>query len=157
PDNINTCGSDKTTFFYALLPFIEQDNLHNDISGYKYMIMGNSKDDPNQMVGSHPVKTYVAPNDPSPYKSINWQWPYTSNDQVFQQPLTSYAVNARVFGQATPGGGFSLWNIEWDNAGGGMRTMTGISDGTSNTLAVIEKPMVTGSSVIGVKNWALYG
>jgi prepilin-type N-terminal cleavage/methylation domain-containing protein len=157
PNNAGTAGSDKTTFFYALLPFIEQQNLHDDITGYRYMIMANSKDDPNQMVGSHPVKTYVAPNDPSPYKSINWQWPYTSNDQVFQQTLTSYAVNARVFGQATPAGNFSQWAIEWNNAGGGMKTMSGIPDGTSNTIAVVEKSMVTGSSVLGVKDWGTYG
>ena len=83
PNNINTCGSDKVTFFYALLPFIEQQNLHDDIAGYPYMIMGNSKENPALMVGSHVVKTYQAPNDPSPYKSINWQWPYTSGDAVF--------------------------------------------------------------------------
>src|SRR5580692_8466420 len=34
PDNFATAGSDKTTFFYALLPFIEQQNLHDDIQGY---------------------------------------------------------------------------------------------------------------------------
>jgi prepilin-type N-terminal cleavage/methylation domain-containing protein len=157
PNNINTCGSDKTTFFYALLPFIEQQILHDDIVGYPYMIMAISKDDPNQMVGSHTVKTYIAPNDPSPYKSINWAWPYTSGDKYFQQTLISYAPNARVFGQPTSSGGFSYWNIEWDNAGGGMRTVGGITDGTSNTLAVVEKQMVTGSHVISVKDWSVSG
>ena len=156
PDNIATAGSDKTTFFYALLPFIEQQVLHDDIAGYPYMIMGNCKDDPTKMVGSHVVKTYQAPNDPSPYKSINWQWPYTSGDAVFQQTLISYAVNARVFGQAAPAG-FSFWNIEWDNAGGGMTRITSISDGTSNTLAVVEKQMVTGTNTISVKNWSASG
>jgi prepilin-type N-terminal cleavage/methylation domain-containing protein len=153
PNNINTCGSDKVTFFYALLPFMEQQNLHDDIAGYPYLIMANSKDDPTMMVGSHFVKSYVAPNDSSPYKSINWSWPYTSNDAVFQQTLISYAVNARVFGTPTSNGGFSVWNVEWDNAGGGQRTMTGITDGTSNTLAVVEKPMVTGIGVLSVHNW----
>src|SRR5262245_43970781 len=47
PDNIATSGSDKVTFFYALLPFIEQQTLHDDIVGYPYMIMANCKDDPN--------------------------------------------------------------------------------------------------------------
>jgi prepilin-type N-terminal cleavage/methylation domain-containing protein len=154
PDNINTCGSDKTTFFYALLPYIEQQNLHDDIAGYPYLIMGNCKDNPNLMVGSHFVKIYQAPNDPSPYRSINWSWPYTSGDQVFQQTLTSYAPNARVFGQPTPGGGFSFWNIEWDNAGGGMTRIAKITDGLSNTLAVVEKQMVTGPNVISVHNWS---
>jgi prepilin-type N-terminal cleavage/methylation domain-containing protein len=156
PDNIGTSGSDKVTFFYALLPFIEQQNLHDDISGYQYMIMANCKDDRTMMVGSHPVKTYRAPNDPSPYQSINWQWPYTSNDAVFQQTLVSYAPNAQVFGQVAPAG-FSFWNIEWDNAGGGMTTITSISDGTSNTLAVVEKQMVTGTNVISCKDWGCSG
>src|SRR5215207_4120216 len=34
PYNSSTAGSDKTSFFYCLLPFVEQDNLHRDISGY---------------------------------------------------------------------------------------------------------------------------
>jgi prepilin-type N-terminal cleavage/methylation domain-containing protein len=157
PDSINTCGSDKTTFFYALLPYIEQQTLHDDIAGYPYMIMANCKDNPNQMVGSHFVKTYQAPNDRSPYKVIDWSWPYTSGDRVFQQTLTSYAPNARVFGQATPTGAFSYWNIEWDNAGGGMTTIATITDGLSNTLAVVEKQMVTGPNIITVHDWSISG
>jgi prepilin-type N-terminal cleavage/methylation domain-containing protein len=156
PNSASTAGSDKTTFFYALLPFIEQQTLHDDIAGYRYMIMGNSKDNPAMMVGSHSVKTYIAPNDPSPYRQINWQWPYTSGDAVFQQTLISYAVNARVFGQPTPNGEFSVWAVEWNNAGGGMTRMTDITDGTSNTLAVVEKPMVTGIGVLGVKDWSTH-
>lgn len=157
PDNVNTCGSDKTTLFYALLPFIEQGPLHDDISGYQYMIMANCKDNANMMVGSHQVKVYVAPNDPSPYNEINWAWPYTSNDQNFKQTLTSYAPNARVFGQILPGGTFSFWDIEWSNGGGGMRGVSGITDGTSNTLAVVEKSMVTGTNTISVKDWGTSG
>jgi hypothetical protein len=157
PDNPNTAGSDKTTFFYCLLPYLEQGGLHDDIAGYKWYLMGNCKDDPNQMVGSHPLKVLQAPNDPSPYRQINWQWPYTSNEQIFQQTLTSYVPNAQVFGQPIPDGSFSIWAVEWNNGGGGMMTMTGIIDGTSNTIAVVEKPMVTGSAVIGVKDWGIYG
>jgi prepilin-type N-terminal cleavage/methylation domain-containing protein len=155
PNNINTSGSDKCTFFYALLPFIEQDNLHDDISGYPYMIMAQCKDDPTQMVGSHTVKTYVAPNDTSMYRSINWQWPYTANEAVFQQTLTSYQANARVFGARAPNG-FSVWNVEWDNAGAGMTTMADISDGTSNTLAVIENLAFRGIGTLSAKDWTTY-
>jgi prepilin-type N-terminal cleavage/methylation domain-containing protein len=157
PNNANTAGSDKTTFFYALLPYIEQQTLHDDIAGYQYMIMGNSKENAALMVGSHVVKTYQAPNDPSPYKSINWQWPYTSGDAVFQQTLISYAANARVFGQPTPvSGSFSVWSVEWNNAGGGTMKIPGITDGTSNTLAVVEKPMVTGVGTLSVKDWGTH-
>jgi prepilin-type N-terminal cleavage/methylation domain-containing protein len=157
PNSAATAGSDKTTFFYCLLPFLEQRALHDDIAGYKYMIMGNCIDNPNMMVGSHPVKVLQAPNDASPYQQINWQWPYTSNDAIFQQTLTSYAPNAQVFGQPTPSGSFSVWDVSWSNSGGGMMTMLGITDGTSNTIAVCEKPMVTGSMTIGCKDWGTYG
>jgi prepilin-type N-terminal cleavage/methylation domain-containing protein len=101
PDNFSTAGSDKTTFFYCLLPYLEQDNLHNDIAGYQWYLHAVRKDDPNQMVGSATLKVLQAPNDPSPYKQINWSWPYTGRqnpEQVFVQTLTSYQPNARVFG-----------------------------------------------------------
>jgi prepilin-type N-terminal cleavage/methylation domain-containing protein len=156
PHNPATAGSDKVTFFFALLPFIEQDNLHNDISGSDpNFLQAVCKSDPTMMVGSHAVKTLQAPNDPSPYKSINWQWPYTPSfpgEVVYQQTLTSYAPNAQVFGQPTPSG-FSVWNVEWDNGGGGVTRITTVSDGTSNTLAVVEKQMVSGATVISCKDW----
>jgi prepilin-type N-terminal cleavage/methylation domain-containing protein len=160
PNSASTAGSDKATFFYCLLPYLEQQNLHDDIAGYPYMIMGNSKEDRTLMVGSHPVSVLQAPNDSSPYQQINWQWPYTTvngKEVPFVQTLTSYVPNARVFGQPIPSGTLSIWDLEWNNGGGGMMRMSGITDGTSNTLAVVEKPMVTGSSTIGVRDWGVYG
>jgi len=158
PDNASTAGSDKTTFFYALLPFLEQDNLHNSIAGYQWFLLGQRKDDTTKMVGSTPLKVLQAPNNAAPYKQVSWAWPYTNPaDLVVQQTLTSYAPNARVFGQFTPAGNMSVWDVSWANAGGGMRTMSGISDGTSNTLAVVEKQMVTGDAVLSFKDWGTQG
>jgi prepilin-type N-terminal cleavage/methylation domain-containing protein len=156
PDNQSTAGSDKTTFFYALLPFIEQGALHDSISGYPYFICGVRKDDPNKLVGSTCPKTYIAPADSSPQQFINWDWPYTNNNQVFQMTLISYAANVRVFGTRAPAG-WSPWNVAWENAGGGTMRMTGIADGTSNTLAVVEKSMVTGVGPFSYHNWSLNG
>jgi prepilin-type N-terminal cleavage/methylation domain-containing protein len=161
PDNFNTAGSDKVTFFYALLPFIEQAQLHDDIQGYQYYIHGNCKDDATLMVGSRCPKTYIAPNDDSPYDSIDWSWPYTTNPAgiPFKQTLISYAVNARVFGQPAPtsDGGWSVWEVAWNNAGGGMTKVGSISDGLSNTLAVVEKPKVTGLGTLVYHNWGTSG
>ena len=156
PNNPNTAGSDKATFFYCLLPFLEQQTLHDDIAGYKYMIMGNCIDNPSMMVGSHTVKTLIAPNDFSQFQTADWSWPYTSGGAVFQQTLTSYAPNARVFGQQTPtsDGGWSVWDVEWNNGGAGMTRVTSITDGTSNTLAVVEKQMNTSPSKVAVHNWS---
>jgi prepilin-type N-terminal cleavage/methylation domain-containing protein/prepilin-type processing-associated H-X9-DG protein len=157
PDNQNTAGSDKTTFFYCILPFIELGSLHDAIDGYKYYLHATMKGDASKMIGSNPVKVYMAPNDPATYTQIDWQWPYTGNEQIYKQTLTSYAVNVRTFGHATPNGNWSIWNVAWDNAGGGRQTLPGISDGTSNTMAVIEKGMVNGDAVLSYKDWSLNG
>jgi prepilin-type N-terminal cleavage/methylation domain-containing protein len=158
PDNQATSGSDKTTFFYALLPYLEQSALHDSIAGYPYLLLGQRKDDSKKMVGSTAVKVLQAPNDPSSYQQVNWQWPYTNPAElVVQQTLTSYVPNARVFGQFTPGGTMSVWDVSWSNAGGGQMKMTGIKDGTSNTLAVVEKQMVTGNAVLSFKDWSTIG
>jgi prepilin-type N-terminal cleavage/methylation domain-containing protein len=158
PNSSSTAGSDRTTFFYALLPFLEQEPLHNSISGYQFNMLGQRKDDPTKMVGSAAIPVLQAPNDNAPYDHVNWQWPYTSPpDLVVPQTLISYAPNARVFGRPTPGGTMSVWDVAWSNAGGGQMRVTGITDGTTNTLAVIEKQMVTGPVVLSFKDWATAG
>jgi hypothetical protein len=153
-------GNIKTTFFYALLPFIEQDNIDKNRKGYgsdtQLMLMGQMANDPTKLPGSTPQKVYQAPGDPSPAKEINWQWPYTASETIFKQSLASYVPNARVFGKNIFNQN-SPWNLVWDNQGSGVTKATTIPDGLSNTLAVVEKTMVTGDAVIGYKDWSVYG
>ncbi|AWM41329.1 putative major pilin subunit [Gemmata obscuriglobus] len=155
PDSASTAGSDKTTFFYALLPYIEQAALHSSINGYQWFLMGTRKDDASKLVGSSTPKTYIAPADVSAYQYVNWAWPYTGNGTTYQMGLVSYAPNVRAFGQATGNGGFSVWDVAWNNAGGGARRVGGITDGTSNTIAVVEKQMVSGNTQMSYKDWAV--
>ena len=156
PFNAATAGSDKTTFFWCLLPFIEQQNLHRDINGN--FIMGQRLSDPSQIPGGTVPKTYIAPYDPSPYKEVNWSWPYTGGGAVYRMGLISYAANVRALG--TPGGatdGWSSWRVAWHNIGGGQKTMTSITDGLSNTMLLAEKQMVTGEGQMFYKDWSVHG
>jgi prepilin-type N-terminal cleavage/methylation domain-containing protein len=149
-------GGERTTFYYALLPFLEQQTLRNAVSGQYFTVNAPRNDDKTKMIGSAVLAVLQAPNDLSPYKTAGWQWPY-SNEVVFQLTFTSYVPNARVFGTRTPGGTMSVWDVVWSNAGGGMMRATDIKDGTSNTLAVVEKQMVTGNGVLSFKDWGTIG
>jgi len=62
-----------------------------------------------------------------------------------------------VFGQFPQNGNSSVWDVAWHNAGGGQQTLPGIADGSSNTMAVIEKAMVNGDAVLSYKDWSLNG
>jgi prepilin-type N-terminal cleavage/methylation domain-containing protein len=160
PHQLSTSGSDKTTFFYCLLPFLEQQNLHDMIAGYRWNILGQRLDNSSWMVGSTALKILQAPNDSPSYKQTTWAWPFTNPaDLPVPQTFTSYAPNARVFGQYSANAGYpwDVWSVSWNNAGAGTQTMGGISDGTSNTLAVVEKQMVTGDATLTFQNWSTQG
>jgi len=158
PLNFDTRGGDKTTFFYCLLPFIEQDVIDKGKNSWtQFYIMGTMRQDPNMMPGSYHIKIYQAPHDASTYKDISWSWPYTGagSSQIFKQSLTSYVPNARVFGTPRPNGAMSIWDVTWSNAGGGVARVGNFTDGTTNTVVVIEKPMVTGDATVLYRDWAI--
>jgi len=153
PYNASTAGSDKTSFFYALLPYVEQENLHRDISGYQFYLMAQRRSDPNKMVGSDTPKTYISPLDSSPYKYVNWSWPYTGGGAVYKMGLVSYAPNVRVFGLPTRTAGWQSWTVMWWHAGAGTASPATVTDGLSNTVFVVEKNMVTGDRQMFYKDW----
>jgi prepilin-type N-terminal cleavage/methylation domain-containing protein len=158
PDSQATAGSDKTTFFYCLLPYLEEANLHRSVSGYQFYIMANRADDRRKMVGTDVPKVYRAPADQGPYKEIDWSWPYTTHPDgiPFKHGLISYAANVRAFGRGDTRERFTSWRIAWRNIGNGSR-IAQITDGASNTLAVIEKPMVTGDATVVYRDWSIIG
>jgi prepilin-type N-terminal cleavage/methylation domain-containing protein len=101
---------------YFLLPFMEQTNLYNKTSSYSRNML------------PVPVKTYIAPGDPSmPSNYLTWQ----------NRPASSYASNGFVFGDE--GGGARLGYAVPNGNGGYARLLGTIPDGTSNTIAYGER------------------
>ena len=140
----------KITFFYCLLPYIEQGNRVTNAASNNSGIsvfQGNT----NELISTQPIKTYTSPTDDSPADQIQASWGWFQGGNTFQTSLSSYVPNARVFGKMKG----SQWNYAWDGYGGGAQKMTGISDGTSNTLFVIEKNRITGPTTVTWLNYSL--
>jgi prepilin-type N-terminal cleavage/methylation domain-containing protein len=157
-DGPAAAGGERTTFYYALLPFLEQQPLRNSVQGLYFTLLHQRKDNNSAMIGSAPLAVLQAPNDAAPYQYASWQWPYTTPaGLVIPQTPTSYAPNVRVFGTKTPWGTCSVWDVAWNNAGAGSTKLTAITDGTSNTLAVVEKQMVTGDVTLRFQDWTTHG
>lgn len=70
--------------------------------------------------------------------------------------LTSYVPNARVFGRPNRQNSRSVWALVWDNASNRAKIST-LSDGTSNTMLIAEKPMITGDGTPALVAWGIQG
>jgi len=102
------------TFFFFLLPYMEQQNEY-------------SRNVQHSWDAQAVVKTYIAPNDPSmPGGKKTW----------YGRPATSYAANWHAFG-----GG---WDEDWQ-IGGKATIPSSFPDGTSQTIAVLERRAVCGN------------
>jgi len=108
----------QASFFFNLLPWIEQDNLYNSIA------VGSSTTG----TGISPVKTYQAPADPT---------------QIATQPLTSYGCNYWVY--AGPNS-VSL-SSQASAATGAQTPRWGMlfSKGTTNVVMIAEKYSIAGT------------
>jgi prepilin-type N-terminal cleavage/methylation domain-containing protein len=131
------------TFFFCLLPYYEQGAVQTNISNWPGSGLGRINDQ--QAAMSVPIKLLTAPNDPTGPAdhvarnlfSADWMWRNPTD-----VALASYACNFQVFGR--PNNIPNSWG-DWHNTHGQER-ITGITDGTSNTIFVAEKRKSCGPS-----------
>ena len=145
----------KISFFYALLPFIEQAALKSD-TATDNCVMSSSRSRPGRWWSENSPPFLQCPSDSSQVKQIQaggYSWINGGTPQPIG--LTSYVPNAQAFGRPTPAG-MSVWNVAWDNASGEKRIASFV-DGTSNTICIIEKPMITGESITALQAWGITG
>jgi len=111
------------TIQYFLLPFMEQDNV------YKHPeIDANGTAAGNSYRSNAKIKSYRAPNDPSA--------PANGSTPNWGRGSTSYSANWHAFG-----GG---WGEDWQVAGKAA-IPTSFPDGTSNTIAFMERRSICGN------------
>jgi prepilin-type N-terminal cleavage/methylation domain-containing protein len=122
------------TWAYKILPNIEQGNLYNNFSY------------------TTPIKTYLDPARPGTGLTAS-TWGGNLDSSVYGSgPVTDYAANSMLVGSGiNTAGPLNAPNFDNSNWTSGPpshwfsyhRKMTGISDGTSNTLMVGTKAMAT--------------
>ena len=144
--------------WYKILPYIEQDNVFNlgvDAAPVFPVASNASNED---IVARQLIKTYYCPSrrQPTGYgTALSGRCDYAGNAGIFQgeahenagdipaSPLGfSPRQNERTmanFGMSGGRGGFIVWPGR-----GGKRTIAGITDGTSNSIAAAEKALPAG-------------
>jgi prepilin-type N-terminal cleavage/methylation domain-containing protein len=145
----------KTTFFFCLLPYLEQAPLHAmGQNGLNSMVQEST--DPTKLVASEKLKVLISPTDYSVASTTQMSWGWLASNQTFDIALTSYAPNFKVFGTDVGSASAPTTLIStggmWNGVGAGARNMLGIGDGTSNTIVVAETMMVKGASVSTFNN-----
>ena len=150
----------KISFFWCLLPYLEQQAVVNDAQSPTNQL-SVAKSDPNKMPGSNPIKTLISPSDPSnATKTVDASWSWINGSKKYPQSLTSYAPNARVFAGDNPSkpsaAGHQMWDVSYGAAAFSSKMAT-IQDGTSNTMLVVEKSMVTGDVAVSISGQSPQG
>jgi prepilin-type N-terminal cleavage/methylation domain-containing protein/prepilin-type processing-associated H-X9-DG protein len=152
-----TDAGEKITYFYCLLPFMEQQQTHDD-PVWENCVLAESKSKPGNWWDMVQLPVLQCPSDASQQKTIlvgGYDWIMGGQDKPAS--LTSYAPNAQAFGKKTRGSApsMSVWNVAWDNCSG-EKNMANFTDGTSNTIVEIEKPMIAGDKIPRANAWALH-
>jgi prepilin-type N-terminal cleavage/methylation domain-containing protein len=125
------------TVMYFLLPYVEQDAIYKspEISGGPGDPNGKPPHQSNSWWSHDVVKTYQAPGDPSlPAGGKTWGG----------RGATSYAANWHVF----RGG----WDEDWQ-VGGVKSIVSGMPDGTSQTILFAERYAVCGDPALQTGNF----
>lgn len=151
-------NGEKTTFFYCLLPFLEQEAMKRDVQwGNGNNVLAPSIQNPNRYPDETSPPFLICPSDDAPTQRLQisgYSWLFGGDAR--QKGLTSYLPNARLFGKPNNEGSRSVWALVWDNASGNAK-ISSMPDGTSNTICIAEKSMITGESIINVHAWGFQG
>jgi prepilin-type N-terminal cleavage/methylation domain-containing protein len=137
-------GAYYAPFFFHLLPYIEQQNVFKAATPVAGGVipLWHTPGQGTQYLRQTRIKTYQCPSDATLGTNAATDWfpgdsSYAANFQVFGNPN---------FNQVT--GNFADWD--------GNTTLVGITDGTSNTIAIAEKlaycPGVTPVALVGPRN-----
>ena len=134
----NSPGNVQGTFFYFLLPFIEQQNVYDRIA-IPNSLNGNNY---SSWWASYGIKTYVSPADPS-------STPTGLFDTGSPRYTASYAPNEMIFNN-TPSSVLAQNQDNWfGNTVPFARIPAAFPDGTSNTITFAEKYATCGTGGTG--------
>ncbi len=154
--NLRSDG-EKITYFFCLLPYMEQQTLVADLA-WDNCVLGPSKTRPNEWWDANPLPILTCPSDQASTKTVivgGYSWIFGGANQPAS--LTSYVPSAKAFGKYVPGTkDQSIWNLTWDNCSG-EKNIASFKDGTSNTIAEVEKPMITGDNIVTAIGWGVQG
>ncbi len=130
PLNLSAPGSGPV--FFSILPYIEQDSLTRQAHDSAYFQIPTTGS-LTRMANTYPIKTYFCPSDSTWATQGIWGpgWVANEDPEGLWMP-GNYGANYQVFGNPDAG------NVQWNNMEGKL-TLTGTSDGTSNTIFFAEK------------------
>jgi prepilin-type N-terminal cleavage/methylation domain-containing protein len=138
-DKVYGLSSGQTGVHTLLLPYLEQNNLYQ-LAVQTGLLNGSN---PNNAPAAQQLKVFMSPRDPSNPGGGDWKDSWGGPPLIWG--LSSYADNEAVFTQP-----YVTWNPK--------RKLTGITDGTSNTVAFGEQYMLCTDSqgLTTGKPWAYH-